>query len=163
MILALAINYEFSVMEILWTFSIYLEAVTLIPQLVMVIKSGETEAYIVLYINAIALYRGLYILNWIYRYNYEGFYDVIAIVSGCVETVVNTGISVYVLKVYRSQKLPAYKLGNYLSKEAVSGLTGEKTEQKMEGVCEKEIISGPSGQTDEAHNAAMKLEHIIDI
>ena len=167
MILALTINYEFSVMEILWTFSIYLEALTLIPQLVMIIKSGDTEAYIVLYINAIALYRGLYILNWIYRYNYEGFYDVIAIVSGCVETVVNAGISVYVLKVYnRSKKLPAYKLGNYLSKEAVTGLTGEKTEQKIqEGVCEKGIISGPLGQTDQAqvHEAAKKLEHIIDI
>ena len=106
MILALAINHEFSVMEILWTFSIYLEAVTLIPQLVMVIKSGETEAYIVLYINAITLYRGLYILNWIYRYYTESFYDVIAIVAGCVQTVLYCDFFyLYITKVLKGKKL----------------------------------------------------------
>ena len=152
-------------MEILWTFSIYLEAVTLIPQLVMVIKSGETEAYIVCYIMATALYRGLYILNWIYRYNYDGFYDVIAIVSGCIQTILNAAISLYALKVYRKQKT-AYRLGTYLSNLPTDdGINGEKTEQKMHGVSKKGIISAPSGQTDQAHvhDAAKKLENIIDI
>ena len=36
--LALSFNYEFSVMEVLWTFSIYLEAVAILPQLFMVYK-----------------------------------------------------------------------------------------------------------------------------
>ena len=34
-ILALFVNYKFSAMEILWTFSIYLEAVAILPQLFM--------------------------------------------------------------------------------------------------------------------------------
>ena len=139
-------------MEIMWTFSIYLEAVTLIPQLVMIIKSGETEAYVVTYIMATALYRGLYILNWIYRYNYEHFYDVIAIVSGCVQTVVNTIIACYVLRVYQKQKT-AYKLGTYLSKE--------KTEQKIRGVSEKGFIAGPD--LAPVHDAAENLERLLQI
>jgi ER lumen protein retaining receptor len=35
-VLALIINEEFSLVEILWTFSIYLEAVAIIPQLMVV-------------------------------------------------------------------------------------------------------------------------------
>ena len=34
-ILAFFVNHEFSVMEIFWTFSIYLEAVAILPQLFM--------------------------------------------------------------------------------------------------------------------------------
>ena len=147
-------------MEIMWTFSIYLEAVTLIPQLVMIIKSGETEAYVVTYIMATALYRGLYILNWIYRYNYEHFYDVIAIVSGCSQTVFNTIISCYVLRVYQKQKT-AYKLGTYLSKEAAEEFTVEKTEQKIRGVSEKGFIAGPD--LAPVHDAAENLEQLLRI
>jgi ER lumen protein retaining receptor len=36
--LALLFNHEFSVMEVLWAFSIYLEAVAILPQLFMVSK-----------------------------------------------------------------------------------------------------------------------------
>ena len=163
-VLALAFNHEFSFMEIMWTFSIYLEAVTLVPQLVMIVKSGETEAYVVWYIVATALYRGLYILNWIYRYNYESFYDIIAIVSGCIQTVVNSAISLYVLKVYKSQKA-AYKLGTYISKDVSSYFTGEeKIQRKMPKVDEK-VVSSQAPQTDLApvHDSAKRLENIIDI
>ena len=40
-LLALIVNHEFSVMEILWTFSIYLESVAILPQLFMVSKTGK--------------------------------------------------------------------------------------------------------------------------
>ena len=36
--LAVLINNDFTVMEILWTFSIYLEAVAILPQLFMISK-----------------------------------------------------------------------------------------------------------------------------
>ena len=36
--LSLLVNHEFSVMEVLWAFSIYLEAVAILPQLFMVSK-----------------------------------------------------------------------------------------------------------------------------
>merc|ERR1711915_564000 len=85
-ILALVLNHEFSVMEVLWTFSIYLESVAILPQLFMVSKTGEAETITSHYLFALGSYRALYIFNWIYRYHFEGFYD-IAIVAGIVQTV----------------------------------------------------------------------------
>ena len=74
-ILALVLNHEFSLMEILWTFSIYLESVAILPQLFMVQKTGEAESITSHYLFALGSYRGLYILNWIYRYYAEGKID----------------------------------------------------------------------------------------
>ena len=65
-------NHEFSLMEILWTFSIYLESVAILPQLFMVQKTGEAESITSHYLFALGIYRALYILNWIYRYYFEG-------------------------------------------------------------------------------------------
>jgi hypothetical protein len=53
----------------------------------MVSKTGEAETITSHYLFALGLYRGLYILNWVYRYYFEGFYDLIAIVAGCVQTI----------------------------------------------------------------------------
>lgn len=86
-VLALVLNHEFTFMEILWTFSIYLESVAILPQLFMVQKTGEAESITSHYLFALGAYRGLYILNWIYRYYFEGFYDIIAIVAGVVQTI----------------------------------------------------------------------------
>ena len=73
-------------LQILWTFSIYLESVAILPQLFMISKTGEAETITSHYLFALGAYRALYIINWIYRYYFEGFYDFIAIVAGCVQT-----------------------------------------------------------------------------
>merc|ERR1711892_906994 len=86
-ILALVLNHEFSVMEILWTFSIYLESVAILPQLFMVSKTGEAETITSHYLFALGSYRALYIANWIYRYHYENHLDLIAIFAGVVQTI----------------------------------------------------------------------------
>ncbi len=59
-------------MEVLWTFSIYLESVAILPQLFMVSKTGEAESITSHYLFALGSYRALYIFNWIYRYYFEG-------------------------------------------------------------------------------------------
>ena len=84
---ALLINHEFTVTEVLWTFSIYLESLAIVPQLCMVIKIGEVEPTIFYYICILCSYRAFYIVNWIWRYYAESFYDIIAIVAGCIQTV----------------------------------------------------------------------------
>ena len=105
-LLALVFNHEFSVMEILWTFSIYLEAVAILPQLFMVSKTGEAETITSHYLFALGSYRGLYILNWIYRYHFEEFYDIIAIVAGIVQTVLYCDFFyLYVTKVMAGKKI----------------------------------------------------------
>jgi len=53
----------------------------------MISKTGEAETITSHYLFALGIYRALYILNWIYRYYMEGFFDFIAVVAGCVQTV----------------------------------------------------------------------------
>ena len=66
-VLALIFNYKFTILEILWAFSIYLEAVAILPQLFMLQRTGEAETITTHYLAALGAYRGLYIPNWIYR------------------------------------------------------------------------------------------------
>lgn len=105
-LLALLLNHEFTVMEVLWTLSIYLESVAILPQLFMVSKTGEAESITSHYLFALGSYRALYIVNWIYRYYAEGFYDIIAIVAGCVQTILYCDFFyLYITKVIKGKKL----------------------------------------------------------
>jgi len=72
-------------MEITWAFSIYLESVSMVPQMWMIHKSREVDLFTSQYLIAMGSYRALYIANWIYRFQTEGFYDLIAIVGGSVQ------------------------------------------------------------------------------
>ncbi|CAH1984302.1 unnamed protein product [Acanthoscelides obtectus] len=104
--LALLINHYFNFLEVLWTFSIYLESVAILPQLFMVSKTGEAESITSHYLFALGSYRALYIFNWIYRYATEGHYDPIAIVAGVVQTVLYCDFFyLYITKVLKGKKL----------------------------------------------------------
>jgi ER lumen protein retaining receptor len=104
--LALLVNHEFSVLEVLWTFSIYLESVAILPQLFMISKTGEAESITSHYLFALGIYRGLYIFNWIYRYYFEGFFDLIAVVAGCVQTILYCDFFyLYITRVWKGKKL----------------------------------------------------------
>ena len=81
------INMKLLILQILWTFSIYLESVAILPQLFMVSKTGEAETITSHYLFALGSYRALYLFNWIYRYYAEGFFDLIAVVAGVVQTI----------------------------------------------------------------------------
>jgi len=105
-VLALLINHEFTVMEILWTFSIYLESVAILPQLFMVSKTGEAESITSHYLFALGSYRALYLFNWVYRYMMEAHYDLIAIFAGVVQTILYCDFFyLYVTKVLKGKKL----------------------------------------------------------
>lgn len=80
-------NYAFTPLEILWTFSIYLESVAILPQLFMITKTGEAESITTHYLFFLGLYRALYLANWVWRYHTEGFFDQIAVVAGVVQTI----------------------------------------------------------------------------
>nr|CAD7269818.1 unnamed protein product [Timema shepardi] len=81
------VDLDLVLCQILWTFSIYLESVAILPQLFLVSKTGEAESITSHYLFALGSYRALYLLNWIYRYYVEVHYDLIAIVAGVVQTV----------------------------------------------------------------------------
>lgn len=106
LILALLINHDFNVLEVLWTFSIYLESVAILPQLFLVSKTGEAESITSHYLFALGSYRALYLLNWVYRYLAEEHYDLIAIVAGVVQTVLYCDFFyLYITKVLKGKKL----------------------------------------------------------
>ncbi|XP_043215750.1 ER lumen protein-retaining receptor-like [Amphibalanus amphitrite] len=105
-LLALVVNHDFTPLEILWTFSIYLESVAILPQLFMVSKTGEAETITSHYLFALGSYRALYILNWIYRYYFDNFFDLIAIVAGVVQTVLYCDFFyLYITKVLKGKKI----------------------------------------------------------
>lgn len=51
----------------MWSFSIFLESVAILPQLFMLQRTGEAETITTHYLAALGVYRALYIPNWIYR------------------------------------------------------------------------------------------------
>lgn len=109
-VLALIFNYKFTFLEVLWAFSIYLEAVAILPQLFMLQRTGEAETITAHYLFALGAYRALYIPNWVYRYFTEDVIDPIAIVAGLVQTGLYLDFFyIYYTKVMHGQKfeLPA--------------------------------------------------------
>jgi len=86
-VLAIVFPYKYTLPEILWAFSIWLESVAILPQLFMLQRTGE--AITTHYLFALGAYRALYIPNWAYRYFIEKppFVDPIAVAAGLVQTV----------------------------------------------------------------------------
>ncbi|ORX89257.1 ER lumen protein retaining receptor [Basidiobolus meristosporus CBS 931.73] len=102
---ALLFTTEYSVMEILWTFSLFLESVAILPQLYMLSTTGEAETITTHYLGALGAYRAFYLLNWIYRYYYEGYILHIVILTGVVQTGLYLDFFyIYFTKVLRGQK-----------------------------------------------------------
>jgi ER lumen protein retaining receptor len=67
-ILGIIFSDEYDLWDILWTFSIFLEATTIIPQLQMLHKIKEIENMTSNYVVCLGLYRALYIVHWVSRY-----------------------------------------------------------------------------------------------
>lgn len=87
MVIVNSLSSVFFFTQILWTFSIYLESVAILPQLFMISKTGEAETITTHYLFFLGLYRALYLINWVWRFYFEGFFDMIAIVAGVVQTI----------------------------------------------------------------------------
>eukprot|EP01083_Nonionella_stella_P006301 18334_1 len=111
-ILALFFNVTFTPFEILWAFSIYLESVSIMPQLIMVQKyardnQGSVQNITSHYVFCLGAYRALYVINWVYRFvSEESYYDPIAWVSGVVQTLLYIDFFYYYLK--------AISMGKYM-------------------------------------------------
>mmetsp|Transcript_19882 Transcript_19882/g.66885 ORF Transcript_19882/g.66885 Transcript_19882/m.66885 type:complete len:224 (-) Transcript_19882:563-1234(-) len=103
-VLGVAVNPSYgSAFEIAWAFSIYLEAVAILPQLFMIQKHGEVENLTSHYIFCLGLYRCLYIANWAYRYfTEEGYYAPIAWVAGVVQSLLYIDFFYYYVKSKRA-------------------------------------------------------------
>jgi len=99
MLLAVISTQEYSLTEILWTFSLYLEAVAILPQLFLLQRTGEIENLTSDYIFALGAYRALYLLNWIFRYFTEPNYTQwIVWIAGIVQTAIYCDFFYYYIR-----------------------------------------------------------------
>eukprot|EP00163_Fabomonas_tropica_P033706 TRINITY_DN8991_c0_g1_i1.p1 TRINITY_DN8991_c0_g1~~TRINITY_DN8991_c0_g1_i1.p1 ORF type:complete len:226 (-),score=51.25 TRINITY_DN8991_c0_g1_i1:104-781(-) len=86
-VVALLINQGYSLFEIMWAWSIYIEAVAILPQLFLLQRGGEVEVFTSHYIFCLGGYRGMYLLNWIWRYFTEDHYQQrIVWIAGLIQT-----------------------------------------------------------------------------
>mmetsp|Transcript_35003 Transcript_35003/g.53681 ORF Transcript_35003/g.53681 Transcript_35003/m.53681 type:complete len:228 (+) Transcript_35003:105-788(+) len=76
-------GFSIDFIELLWTFSIFLEAIAILPQLIVLQRYREVENLTGNYIFFMGAYRALYILNWIYRAYNEPHYKHHFIVYFC--------------------------------------------------------------------------------
>lgn len=101
-LLAILINNDFTVVEVLWTFSIYLEAVAILPQLILLQRTKNIDTLTSNYVFLLGGYRSLYLLNWLYRYMTEpGYSQVIVWISGIVQTLLYCDFFYYYVQSWR--------------------------------------------------------------
>ncbi|RCK58944.1 ER lumen protein-retaining receptor [Candida viswanathii] len=102
---SLIFTHKYTFGEVVWSFSLWLEAVAIIPQLYILQKTGEAENITTHYIFALGIYRALYIPNWIYRYFAEGHFDFVSVLSGLLQTAVYSDFFyIYYTKVMKGKK-----------------------------------------------------------
>jgi len=109
--LALLINNKFTFREIMWTFSLWMEAVAIIPQLVLLQRTRNVDNLTGNYVFFLGAYRGFYLINWIYRYFTEPHYrQWITWIAGIIQTALYADFFYYYFKSWKNNeklKLPA--------------------------------------------------------
>ncbi|KAL2802899.1 ER lumen protein retaining receptor-domain-containing protein [Aspergillus granulosus] len=104
-VLAIVFPHDYSISEILWTFSIWLESVAILPQLFMLQRTGEADTITTHYLFALGLYRALYIPNWIYRYFAEGHFQPVPVIAGIIQTLLYSDFFyIYYTKIMKGRK-----------------------------------------------------------
>merc|ERR1711953_554586 len=84
---ALLLTDEFTVLEILWSFSQFLEGFAMVPQYIFCYRDkGATDLGVSFYVILLGGYRVFYVLNWIYKkINVPHYNDVTSWVAGFIE------------------------------------------------------------------------------
>ncbi|CAG9477733.1 ER lumen protein retaining receptor, putative [Plasmodium vivax] len=88
LVLSLLTCKTYNLYNILWSFSIWLESVAILPQLVLLEKQREVENITSHYVITMGMYRAFYILNWIYRYFFDEkpYVNVVGWLGGLIQT-----------------------------------------------------------------------------
>ena len=89
-------------------FLVYLESVAILPQLSVTSqgKASEVDKVLLFYLSSLASHKIFYILNWMYRYNNEGFYDIIAVAAGLLQAVIFVNFFVmFLIKRFAEMKI----------------------------------------------------------
>jgi ER lumen protein retaining receptor len=110
-ILAVLVHHRGWWFEIFWAFSEYLEAIAIVPQIIVISRNGgEVENITSHYIAALGGYRLLYLFNWAAKWRRNGYIEWIASISGLVQTILYADFFYYYYKAQKSgakMKLPS--------------------------------------------------------
>uniref|UniRef100_A0A6P7F849 ER lumen protein-retaining receptor C28H8.4 n=1 Tax=Diabrotica virgifera virgifera TaxID=50390 RepID=A0A6P7F849_DIAVI len=105
LILALFVNNSLEAIEVLRTFSQYLEAVAMIPQMYMIFQSRKITQIMKSYLFLMVVYKLLYICNGIYLYNRYHQFDPIPEIA----SFVNVMVLFIALVIWRCSKIQKYE------------------------------------------------------
>jgi len=86
LVLGLLCTEEYTFTDVLWSTSIWLESVAIVPQLVLLQSIHEVENLTSDFVGCMGGYRALYILNWVYRYFAEDYVNWVGWIGGLVQT-----------------------------------------------------------------------------
>ena len=103
-IVTLVFHSKFTVVDFLWSYSLWLEAVAFIPQIIILNKMQTVENITSHYIGALGMYRFFYLLSWAYRYfmNHHIFWT--QVFAGVLQTGVYAELLYYYFKSLREGK-----------------------------------------------------------
>mmetsp|Transcript_59772 Transcript_59772/g.112791 ORF Transcript_59772/g.112791 Transcript_59772/m.112791 type:complete len:218 (+) Transcript_59772:74-727(+) len=85
-VLGLICTDEYTIPDVLWTTSIWMESVAILPQLILLQQLKEVENLTSDFVSCMGAYRAFYILNWVYRYFVEDYVNIVGWIGGVVQT-----------------------------------------------------------------------------
>lgn len=100
------------VFEVFWTFSEYLEAVAVLPQIFLLEYTERYDALTSHYLFALGAYRLFYVFNWIYRYIYEGRVVWVSVIAGTLQTLLYVDFFYHYIKQVVNKAKQKYDLAN---------------------------------------------------
>ncbi|KAH7117926.1 er lumen protein-like protein retaining receptor [Dendryphion nanum] len=106
-VMAILFTKDYTFTEVLWTFSLWLESVAILPQLFMLQRTGEAETITTHYLFALGAYRALYIPNWIYRslFDVKKFWEPNSVIAGLIQTILYSDFFyIYYTKIIQGKK-----------------------------------------------------------
>jgi ER lumen protein retaining receptor len=103
-VLSLIFPSEYTAFEILWTFSIFLESVSILPQLILLQKMKDIENLTSHYVFCLGAYRALYIVNWVYRWLNDGVFIWVSLLSAIVQTALYADFFYYYIVAMKAGK-----------------------------------------------------------
>jgi len=150
---ALIINGGWNMRDYIRSFSIWLEAVAIFPQLHMLIQLQEVENLTAHYVATLGLYRLFYIFNWVHRYYAEDYLSWTSVCGGVLQTVIFADFLYYYVKFYSKNRHSSHfayaptpqgdiEIGNIESKlENDTTMDSSSQYQNLEG--DGETVTGP--------------------
>ncbi|KAK6505787.1 hypothetical protein TWF481_007678 [Arthrobotrys musiformis] len=101
--------------ENIWVFSIILESVCVLPQLLLLRRTTIPTVIDSYYLVALGSYRGFYIFNWMWRYYTQKYFDPVAVIFG----VIQTALYIDFAWVYYSRQRIKLRGGSLIDEEEV--------------------------------------------